>query len=102
MHTYALREAMLPCAVLSPCCFFTGALVLFKRTLQCHKCNNSAYKPSAMTEEVLGCQMNVEMSIKSVANTYGIYLKCRKGEGLICPFVLPPVAMPHSGIMFDF
>lgn len=55
-----------------------------------------------MTEEGLGCPLNIEMITKSVANILGIYFKCRKGEGLICRFGLPPVAMPHSGIMFDF
>lgn len=55
-----------------------------------------------MTEEVLGCPLNIEMVAKSVANILGIYFKCRKGEGLICPVGLPHVAVLHSGIMFDF
>lgn len=80
MHTYALPNAMLPCAVLSPCWFYRSACA-FKRTLQCHKRNNSGYNPSAMTEEVLGCPLNIEMMTKSVANILGIYFKCRKGRG---------------------
>lgn len=34
-----------------------------------------------MTEEVLVCPLNVEMITKSVANSLGICLKCRKGRG---------------------
>lgn len=34
-----------------------------------------------MTEEGLGCPLNIEMITKSVANILGIYFKCRKGRG---------------------
>lgn len=69
---------------------FYRSAYAFKRTLQCHKRNNSAYKPSAMTEEVLVCPLNVEMITKSVANSLGIYLKCRKGRGPYLSFRCSP------------
>lgn len=60
---------------------FTGALVLFQTTLQCHKRNNSGQYISEMTEEGLGCPLNIELTVKDVANLLDIYFKCRKGRG---------------------
>ena len=90
MHTYALADAMLALRCLSPCWFFYRSAWAFKRTLQCHKRNNSGYKPSAMTEEVLGCPLNIELIPKSVANILGIYFKCRKGRGPYLSFWSSP------------
>lgn len=43
-----------------------------------------------MTEEVLGCPLNIETIGKSVANIYGIYFKCRKGRGPYLSFGSSP------------
>lgn len=88
MHTYALPNAMLPCAFLSPCWFYRSARA-FKRTLQYHKHNNSDEKSSETTDEVLVCPLNVKMIRKSAANIWGFYLKCRKGRGPYLSQVFP-------------
>lgn len=43
-----------------------------------------------MTEEVLGCPLNIETITKSIANILGIYFKCRKGRGPYLSFGSSP------------
>lgn len=61
--------------------FLQERLLLLKRTLQCHKRNNSGWSPSAMTDEALGCPCNTENVTKSAAVFRCICFKCRKGRG---------------------
>ena len=90
----------LPCAI-AMLVFYRSARA-FKRTLRCHKRNNSGWNPSALTEEVVLCPPNIGMVSKSVANILGIYFKCRKGRGPYLSSRSSPRRMPLSGIMFLF
>lgn len=68
----------------------TAALLLFEATLQCHKRNNNARKPSGMSKQVLACPSNMVPIAKSVADTFDICAKRRKGRGALS---VPPVLL---------